>query len=132
MTDEQRSIASACFTAAEHDTIPFPTIVGRLIDAGFEGYYVDLRRGEIAYYLPSGQSVTCATEPAPAAESPAFDVAVVRAAIRDAQTKAPGYTYRGFCARVVAAGCVGYLASFPGRRVVYLGRTGETHTELFP
>jgi hypothetical protein len=26
----------------------------------------------------------------------------------------------------------GYLVSFPGRRVLYFGRTGETHAEHLP
>lgn len=132
MTDEQTATANVCFAGAEHDTLSFPAIVGRLIGAGFEAYFADLRRGSITYYLPSGESVTVAKEPLPASPTAVFEVDVVRAAIRDAQANVPGYTYRGFCARVVAAGCVGYLVSFPGRRAVYLGRTGETHTELFP
>jgi hypothetical protein len=35
-----------------------------------------------------------------------------------------------FCAKF--AGCAGYLASLLGRRTVYFGRTGETHTEYIP
>ena len=31
-----------------------------------------------------------------------------------------------------AAGCAGYIVSFLGRRVLYIGRTAETHVELFP
>ncbi len=50
----------------------------------------------------------------------------------EAQAKAAGYSYAGFCATVAAAGCAGYLVSFPGRRVVYFGRTAETHVEHFP
>jgi uncharacterized protein YbcV (DUF1398 family) len=57
---------------------------------------------------------------------------MVQGAIREAQALAPGYTYRGFCAKVARAGCAGYLVSFPGRRVLYYGRSAETHTELFP
>lgn len=38
----------------------------------------------------------------------------------------------GFCRKVAAAGCAGYVVSFPGRRAVYMGRTGETHVETFP
>jgi hypothetical protein len=30
------------------------------------------------------------------------------------------------------AGCAGYIVSFSGRRVVYVGRTAEVHTEYFP
>jgi len=35
-------------------------------------------------------------------------------------------------AQVKAAGCAGYLVSFLGRRVVYYGRSAETHVEHFP
>ena len=44
----------------------------------------------------------------------------------------PGYTDAGFCAKVMAAGCAGYIVSFSGRRAVYFGRTAETHVEYFP
>jgi hypothetical protein len=30
------------------------------------------------------------------------------------------------------AGCVAYMVSLPGRRVVYYGRTGASHVEHFP
>ena len=30
------------------------------------------------------------------------------------------------------AGCAGYFVSIPGKRVVYYGRTGETHVEIIP
>ncbi len=40
--------------------------------------------------------------------------------------------YREFCARIAAAGCVGYFVSIPGRRAVYYGRTADSHTEWFP
>jgi uncharacterized protein YbcV (DUF1398 family) len=43
-----------------------------------------------------------------------------------------GYTYQGFCSKVAGAGCAGYVVSLLGRRVLYYGRTGETHTEYFP
>jgi uncharacterized protein YbcV (DUF1398 family) len=56
----------------------------------------------------------------------------VRAAIREAQAQVPDYTYKGFCAKVAQAGCAGYFVSFPVGRVLYYGRTGETHTEYFP
>ena len=63
----------------------------------------------------------------------------VRAAIREAQKLVPGYTYAGFCAKVMAAGCAGYIVSMLGRRVLYFGRTetsdascAEIHVELLP
>jgi uncharacterized protein YbcV (DUF1398 family) len=62
----------------------------------------------------------------------AFRANVVEQAVREAQANTPGYTYVGFCAKVKAAGCAGYMVSFLGRRVVYFGRTAETHVEHFP
>lgn len=44
----------------------------------------------------------------------------------------PGYSYKGFRKKVMAAGCVGYTVSFIGKRAVYYGRTAETHVEHFP
>ena len=40
--------------------------------------------------------------------------------------------YNEFCRHVIAAGCVGYIASLSGKRVVYYGRSGEMHIEHFP
>ncbi len=48
------------------------------------------------------------------------------------QLLVPGYTYKGFCRKVAAAGCAGYIVSFSGRRALDIGRTAETHVELFP
>jgi hypothetical protein len=38
-----------------------------------------------------------------------FDASMVRGAIREAQALVPGYTYKGFCAKVAGAGCAGYF-----------------------
>lgn len=62
----------------------------------------------------------------------AFDTAGVQAAIREAQQMVPGYTYPGFCRKVMAAGCAGCIVSFSGRRALYVGRTAETGVEDFP
>ncbi len=40
--------------------------------------------------------------------------------------------YKTFCEQVMAAGCVGYIVSMAGRRVIYYGRTGDNHVEWFP
>ncbi|MFT3924214.1 MAG: DUF1398 family protein [Myxococcales bacterium] len=135
--DAQRiAIAEECLAASYAATKDFPSIVRSLIGAGFEGYTVDFRRGTVTYYLPSGDSVELASprgsshaESKVAAE---FKAGVVEGAVREAQTNAPGYTYQGFCEKVKAAGCAGYLVSFLGKRVVYFGRSAETHVEHFP
>lgn len=132
MTDDQIAAARACLAAAESDTANFPEIVGALIAAGFESYAVDFRRASATYYVPSGDSLELPTHTAATAIAPALDAAGLTAAIREAQQQAPGYTYRGFCEKAAAAGCAGYIVSFPGRRAVYFARTAETHVELFP
>lgn len=132
MTDEQKAIARACLEAAEGDTMSFPQIVGVLMKAGFEGYTIDYRRATATYYLPDGTSVEMATHAVSRAVAPSFEVALLQAAIREAQEQVPGYTYRGFCEKAAAAGCAGYVVSFPGRRALYIGRTAETHVEQFP
>lgn len=132
MTPEQKLAALTCLNAAETGALDFPAIVGQLIEAGFESYTVDFRRGRSIYYLPEGGSIELPIHETGAGIAPAFDAVAVQAAIREAQTKAPGYTYQGFCRKVMAAGCAGYTVSFSGRRAVYSGRTGETHVELFP
>lgn len=132
MNSTLESIAHTCLQGAESGALTFPQIVGRLIDAGFDGYAVDLRRAIVTYYLPNGESVALDTSRPTVTVEERFDEALIREAIREAQTNAPGYTYKGFCDKVAGAGCAGYLVSFPGRRVLYYGRTGEVHTEFFP
>jgi uncharacterized protein YbcV (DUF1398 family) len=132
MNAEQIAIARDCHEGAETDRMTFPQSVAKLMQAGFDGYLVDLRRGARTFYVPDSESLDLSTVKTTQDVASRFDAESIRAAIREAQALAPGYTYRGFCAKVAAAGCAGYLVSFPGRRVLYFGRTGETHVEHFP
>lgn len=132
MDAEQKSIARTCLEAAESNSMTFPQIVGALMQAGFEGYAIDFRRALATHYLPDGDSLELPTHRVETPVAPAFDGSRIQAAIREAQQMVPGYTYRGFCDKVAAAGCAGYFVSFSGRRALYVGRTAETHVELFP
>lgn len=132
MNAQQTAIAEKCRAAACDGSMAFPDIIAALLGAGFEGYAVDYRRNVNTYYLPDGDSVELANEKNAGAIAAAFDPEAVTAAVREAQAGAPGYTYKGFCAKVAAAGCAGYMVSFSGRRVVYYGRTAETLVETFP
>lgn len=125
-------IAEACRDGAANNTMTFPQIVETLMASGFEGYAIDFRRGLATYYLRDGQSLDLPTEDIDLPISPSFDASLVQEAIREAQQQVPGYTYKGFCKRVAAAGCAGYIVSFSGRRALYFGRTAETHVEFFP
>lgn len=132
MTEHQAETARACLAAAQTGRLNFPQIVGTLMEAGFERYAVDFCRHSQTFYLPDGASIELAVPHPPATIGTGFDVDAVKAAIREAQQDAPGYTYPGFCEKVMRAGCVGYVVSFPGRRAVYSARSAEAHVEHFP
>jgi uncharacterized protein YbcV (DUF1398 family) len=132
MNSHQEAVAKTCLDGAESNTMTFPQIVGTLMQEGFEGYLVDFRRSVATYYLPSGDSLELPMHATSAPVTQAFDTARIQAAIKEAQQLVPGYTYKGFCGKVVSAGCAGYMVSFSGRRALYFGRTAETHVERFP
>jgi uncharacterized protein YbcV (DUF1398 family) len=125
-------LARTALEGSESGAMIFPQNLRILMEAGFDGYAVDFRRSTRAYYMPNGEAIELETEPTRTPVAASFNASVVREAIREAQALIPGYTYRGFCAKVAAAGCAGYMVSLLGERVLYYGRTGETHTEYFP
>lgn len=132
MNDQQKTIARACLEGAEGNTMNFPQIVGALMEAGFEGYAIDLRRATATYYLPDGKSVELAAHAVSTPVALTLDTPLMQAAIREAQQQVPGFSYKGFCEKAASAGCAGYIVSFSGRRALYIGRTAETHVENFP
>jgi uncharacterized protein YbcV (DUF1398 family) len=132
MTPAHQATAASCLAAAFEGTQSFPEIVATLRRASFDGYAVDYRRGTATYYVAAGGGVTLEHPESVHAVAERFDAAELERAVRAAQNGEPGYSYAGFCARVMAAGCAGYLVSFTGRRVVYYGRSGETHVEHTP
>lgn len=132
MDAERMTIARTCLTAAQEGSLSFPQIVARLSAAGFESYAVDFRRDSQTFYLPDGDSLVLDMPPSAGSVAAAFDAAEVGRLVRWAQANPADYSYAAFCGKAKAAGCAGYLVSFPGRRVVYSGRTAETHVEHFP
>ncbi len=132
MNEQQVATAKASLAEAYDATMDFPTIVAALMAAGFEGYTVDYRRKACTYYLPNGDSIDLPLPPDEETVAAEFLGETVKTAIREAQSGSAGYTYKGFCRKVKAAGCAGYIVSFSGRKVVYFGRTAETHVEHFP
>jgi len=130
MDTQVKSAMEACSKASDESSLSFPQVVARLMDAGVEWYHADLLRSEKTYYLPDGKShavPNAALSHAPAHE---FSPAGVENAIRAIQ--AQSITYKEFCERIGAAGCVGYFVSFPGRQAIYFGRSGASHVEPFP
>ncbi len=132
MDADRTSIAENCVRAAHDGSLSFPEIVGKLIAAGFEGYAVDYRRNTQACYLPDGDSVLLEMQGTRASVAATFNAAEIGRLVRWAQANPADYSYVAFCEKAKAAGCAGYLVSFSGRRVVYFGRTAETHVEHFP
>jgi uncharacterized protein YbcV (DUF1398 family) len=112
-------------------TMPFPEVVAKLIAAGVEYYHVDYVGLCKTFYDGAGGRIVT---PIPYEDLPPvaaeLDVAALRAAILDSQQK--GQKWREFTHRAMTAGVQGYFAFLRGRRVTYLGRTGDQHTEWFP
>lgn len=132
MNTRQTEVARTCLEAAESDAMTFPQIVELLTREGFESYTIDFRRASATYYLPDGDSIVLPTHRDDVQIAGTLDATAVQSAIKEAQQLVPAYTYAGFCEKVMVAGCAGYMVSFMGRRVVYFGRTAETHVEHFP
>ncbi len=127
-----KAIVTECTRASEENRKNFPEVVKTLMEAGIESYFCDFRRATKTYYLPGGEVFDTPAEKIGVPTGQEFDLQRMQAAIREAQANRPDYTYKGFCEKVVSAGCVGYIVSLAGRRAVYFGRTAETHVEMFP
>jgi len=132
MDAQRTAIAQACLNAAYDKTMDFPEIIRTLLAAGFEGYAVDYRQNATSYYLPDGQSVTIENRASDGRVAAEFDPAGIAAQVKWAQTNPADYSYGAFCKNVKSMGCAGYIVSLLGRRVLYFGRTAETHVEHFP
>ncbi len=117
------------------ETMNFPSVVGKLIAAGAEGYHCDLYRHEKTYYMPDGSSHVEVEELDPSKFNGQhiardFNEAEIVAALRAVQAGA--ITYLEFLRRIMKAGCVGYQVCIAGRRALYFGRTGQVYVEKFP
>jgi len=119
-----------CLKDSFADT-PFPEIAKRLGAAGVRSYRVDLIRLRSTYY---GERTETEDSSLPLSDIPAiparFDPVMVEAAVRAIQQKQIGYAV--FLRKIMGAGCAAYAVYLNGRRVDYIGRDGQTHTELFP
>jgi uncharacterized protein YbcV (DUF1398 family) len=112
-------------------TISFPEVVSQLLAADVEYYHVDYVALRKTFYNAGGDVVVTPINyeglPPVAAE---FSAENLRANILDSQRN--GQSYRDFTRRAMEAGVQGYLAFLRGKRVTYLGRQGDQHTEWFP
>ncbi len=130
MNSEQSQIIQECALGALHGALTFPEIVGQLANIGIERYHADYTRQEITYYTSGNESFVVST-PHPAHPiAVAFSGAGVESAVRQSQRNE--LSYLDFIRKTMTAGCVGYFVQITGRRVIYFGRDGDSHTEHFP
>jgi uncharacterized protein YbcV (DUF1398 family) len=130
MNAHVKTIVVECTEGSDAGTLTFPQVVGRLMEAGVESYYADLRRATKIYYMPDGESHVVNAAKPDGKPAHGFSADGVVAALREVQSRK--IDYHMFCEKILAAGCVAYIVSIAGRRAVYFGRTGETYVEMFP
>ena len=125
------TIVSEASQATLAGTMPFPHVVAKLVAAGVEYYHVDYVGSCKRFYSATGDCVvTPITYEGLPAIADELDVQALQADIRDSQQK--NQPYRDFTVRAMRAGVQSYFAFLRGKRVTYLGRSGDQHTEWFP
>ena len=129
-TQQQYNIIQQVFEQSNAGQIHFGQVMQQLITVQVESYFVDYRRGETTYYLSNGDTVRHLFDAHPEHIAQTFDSLQVKAAITGAQSGK--VMYPEFKHLTYAAGCIGYFVWISGKKVDYLGRHGEVHTEHFP
>jgi uncharacterized protein YbcV (DUF1398 family) len=130
MNEKTLSIIKSVFEASNKGSIHFGQVVGQLMEAQVESYFVDYRSGRTTYFLLNSETLDFNFEKPENGIADAFDGDAVRAAILGAQQGK--VMYPEFKHLSQAAGCVSYTVWIAGRHVTYYGRKGETHVERFP
>jgi len=110
--------------------LSFPERVKKLVDAGVESYHIDLIRLDESFYFTNGESYVGELHSAAHVIHNDFDATQVIAAIRESQAQM--IDYAEFLNRITRAGTSYYIAYLLGRKVMYLGKNGDFHCELFP
>ncbi len=124
------SAMHAVMTETQAGKLRFPDVVGRLLQAGVESYFVDFARSKETLYMADGQTHSERMTLACDTVAEQYSAEGILAAIRGAQ--ADTVRYPEFVKRSTAAGVIGYWAFLTGKKVVYFGRKGEIHIEEFP
>lgn len=124
------AVAEECAHGSFEGRLNFPQVIQQLIEVGVERYHADLNRSEKTYYMPNGESHTVSDSMTIGKPAKNFSPEKIKDAIKSVQSAS--ISYKEFCQRIAAAGCVSYFVYVNGRRTIYFGRNGESHTELFP
>jgi uncharacterized protein YbcV (DUF1398 family) len=108
----------------------FPEVIKALMSVGVESYHADFVRKEDTFYLSNGETHIEKMQVPDMKISEEFSPESLLTTIRAVQ--ADQIRYPEFVPRAMAAGTTGYWVYLNGRKVVYFGRKGESHVELFP
>lgn len=111
-------------------TLAFGEIVGKLIAEGVESYRTDFVRKENTYYMPNGETHVTRLKFQDHPLSFEFQPEGIQSAIKASQRQE--LKFIDFIPRALDAGVASYIVFIHGKKVIYFGRKGETHTELFP
>ncbi|BDC49964.1 hypothetical protein F183_A22800 [Bryobacterales bacterium F-183] len=120
----------AVLTRSEAGEAVFPEVVRTLLENGVESYFVDFASRQKTLYTVVIAETLPSNLPGDLDIAPEFSKDGIVAAIRAAQRDA--IRYPEFVHQATAAGVIGYWAFLTGRKVVYFGRKGAFHEELFP
>jgi len=122
--------------------LPFPETVSRLMSLGVTRYHIDYAATTATSYVSNASSPSIIVDVAklPAEHIPkpltatAWSKEGLVAAVRKAQAMAVEGKgdYLAFAAECIEAGVTDYVAFLDGKRVLYLGAKGDSHTEWFP
>lgn len=123
-------IIDECTRLSLANEITFPQQLMKLAANNIERYSVDLVALTKSAYDTNNEWYVSnlAIDVEPVAEH--FDAEALKNAIAAAQQQK--INYRTFLDQAIAAGCCWYEVFITGKKVIYAGRNGDQHVELFP
>jgi len=123
-------IIEECIALSLAAKIKFPEVISRLQAEGVERYLCDLVGLRVHYYSTKGGCCTLSLAYKAAPVALHFDAAAVKKSVASSQKGE--ITYVQFLDQIIAAGCAHYEVYITGKKVIYFGRDGNQHVELFP
>jgi uncharacterized protein YbcV (DUF1398 family) len=135
LPSESAAIRSVWEKVHSSTGLPFPSTVAALQSIGVTRYHVDYVASTVTAYI--GSSADVASMPMHDSSQESFkpgtvtwDATKLIQAIRKAQ--AGEGNYWDFSRIAIEAGVTDYTTYIEGKRVVYNGKDGDSHTEWFP
>ena len=123
-------IINECKSLSLKGQITFPEVVAKLASIGVERYIIDLVGLKGLYYSVKNESYLSDFDFNPLPISQRFDIETIKNTIADIQQEL--INYQTFLQRIIESGCSHYEVYITGRKVIYFGRDGSHHIELFP